>query len=332
MRPPSYFDAPPDAPGWQARILSPLAALYARATARRVSCEAAWRATVPVLCVGNLNAGGAGKTPTVIALAQRLVDQGVSVHVVSRGYGGRLAGPLRVDERRHGADDCGDEPLLIAAFAPVWVARDRAAGLRAAEAAGAEFILLDDGHQNGAVHKDATLVVVDAARGFGNGRVLPAGPLREPVAAGLARADALLSIGPGPAQDRFDALWGRQVTLPHLRGRLAPLQTGMDWQGARVFAFAGIAHPDKFYATLADMGAEIVGTRSLEDHQPLSAGLMGRIAREAGALSAQLVTTEKDAVRLPPAWRPRVLTVPVRLEIEDWSVLDALLARLRARG
>lgn len=324
MRPPAFWFTPPAAPGAIARLLQPFGAVYAAATARRTR-QAGYKARVPVICIGNLNAGGTGKTPTAIVIAQRLTGQGQTVHIVSRGYGGTLAGPVKVDPVVHTAALVGDEPLLLAAFAPVWVARDRAAGVQAAEGAGATVILLDDGFQNPSVSKDASIVVVDANAGFGNGLCIPAGPLREPVTAGLARASVLLSIGAPDLQTRFRSLWGHAITLPHVTAALHPLAMGMPWAGSRVLAFAGIGHPDKFYATLRATGAKIVATKSLDDHQPLTDALMSRLQAEALALGAQLVTTEKDAVRLPAAFRAQVLTLPVRLEVDDWTAIDAIL-------
>lgn len=320
---PAFWDRPA---GPLARALLPLGAIYGAATAARLARGPRARVGVPVICAGNLNAGGTGKTPTVIALIERLAARGIDAHVVSRGHGGSAAGPLRVAPR-HTAAEVGDEPLLLSAFAPVWVALDRAEGARQAAAAGAQAIVLDDGFQNPALAHDLALVVVDAARGWGNGLCLPAGPLREPVAAGLARADMVLSIGDPGAQARFSARWGR-LPVPRLTGALEPLRTGMDWRGLRALAFAGIAHPDKFFATLRAQGAELVRAEPLPDHQPFSPQLLTRLRTEARHLRAQLVTTEKDAVRLPAQMRAEVLTLPVRLRLDDGAVLDAALDRL----
>ena len=325
MQAPGFWYRPA---GTHAALLSPVAAVWAAATRRRLARGPRHRPGVPVICVGNLNAGGTGKTPTAIAVHQMLADRGIAAHFVSRGHGGREPGPLRVDPRRHAAADVGDEPLLLAAFGPAWIGRDRAAAARAAVCGGAGAIILDDGLQNPSLHHDLSLVVVDAERGFGNGRCLPAGPLREPVATGLARADFILSIGPPEAQRRFVSVWGNAITTPHLTGHLQPLRTGMPFVGLPVLAFAGIGHPEKFFATLRSMGADLRRCVALGDHQPLTPALLQRIEAQARAAGAQLVTTEKDAVRLPRAFQQRVLTVPVRLRIDAPAPFAAALDAL----
>ncbi len=327
MRAPGFWANPPERPGLLAWMLAPLALVWTAVTRRRLASAGA-RLDVPVICVGNLTAGGAGKTPTAIAVIERLRDRGVAVQAVSRGHGGSIAGPVRVDPRRHSAAEVGDEPLLLAAFAPVWVARDRAAGGRAAEADGAAALVMDDGLQNPGFRKDLSIVVVDAGFGFGNGRVIPAGPLREPVVEGLSRADLVLVIGEPEARARFRREWPQVAALPGLDGRLAPLRTGMDWRGLRAFAFAGIGRPEKFFETLRAVGAEIVASEGLADHRPFDPRLLARLDADARAAGAQLVTTEKDAARLPRAFLAKVLVLPVRLELEDWSPLDQALERL----
>ncbi len=311
-------------PGLRSSLLAPLASLYTAATQKRLKNGNRHKIGVPVICVGNINAGGTGKTPTVIELVTRLTALGAAPHVVSRGYGGSLSGPTLVSTKNHTSDETGDEPLLISPFAPVWVAKDRAAGARAAVAAGASVVVLDDGHQNPSLHHDLSIVVVDAARGFGNGKVMPAGPLREPVAIGLSRADLLLSIGTSVEQANFLTPLAEHLT--HITGGLTPVETGMSWTGMKVVAFAGIGHPEKFFKTLRSLGADLVGTHSLDDHQPLERALLQRLAQEAATKGAQLVTTEKDAVRIPSDLRAGIFSLPVRLKINEPEILDHALA------
>ncbi|MHA3979750.1 tetraacyldisaccharide 4'-kinase [Halovulum sp. GXIMD14794] len=328
MRAPGYWTNPPNAPGLTARLLTPVAAVWAVSTARRVARAPRVRPGVPVICVGNLTAGGTGKTPVVSALLEHFAARGIAAHALSRGYGGRLEGPVRVDPHAHSADEVGDEPLLLSGFGPAWVARDRAAGAEAAEAGGAQVIVLDDGFQNPDVAKDLSLLVVDAEAGFGNGRVIPAGPLREPIAAGLKRADLVLLMGPEPARRKVLKDWPALKEKPLAEGSLQPLPTGMPWKGLRCLAFAGIGRPDKFFATLRGTGAEVVETRAFPDHAAYSRAIVERLLREAAQLNAQPVTTEKDAVRLPPDLRPKFLTLPVRLALAERDALDAALDRI----
>jgi len=326
MRPPRFWGNPPARPGWQARLLTPLAGLVTWAAAARQRRALAERVGVPVICVGNINIGGTGKTPSVIALVEMFQARGIAVHVVSRGYGGSLQGPVEVQERHHSADEVGDEPLLIAAFTRIWVAKDRAAGARAATRAGAEVILLDDGFQNPGLAKDLSFVVVDAGIGFGNGRVFPAGGLREPPQTGLARADAIILIGSPEARAVCRTHWPILGLKPVLEAELRPLETGMDWAGRKFLAFAGIGRPEKFYATLRALGADLVQTESLGDHQKLSLTLLKRLEADAIMKGAQLATTEKDATRIPQDFRRNVVTLPVRLHFQDPDALRDLLA------
>ncbi len=275
-----------------------------------------------MVSVGSLTLGGTGKTPAVIALAQRLGMRGRDVHVVTKGAGT----PLRVDERRHGITDVGDEPLLIAAFAPTWVAADPVAGITAAAKAGAGLVVLEHGTCDPPVVAAVNIAVEDAARGFGNGFAWPLGPLGHRLEKGLNSVDLLLAVGPPPAQDSFARQWADRIACPVVPARLVPLPTGMDWAGLDVIAFAGIGAPERFFATLRGLGANIVRAQALSDHQELTPALLARLEAEARRAQAQLVTTEKDAVRLPRSFRQSVVSLPVRLEPVDWAPIDALLS------
>jgi len=294
--------------GAMGAMLSPLGALYGLGGRLRAALARPYRAPVPVICVGNLTMGGTGKTPVVIDLLQRLAARGVAVHAVTRGYGGTEKGPHRIDLAQDRAKRVGDEPLLLAAHAPVWVSRNRAAGIRAAVAAGAGAIVTDDGFQNPGFAKDLSFVVVDAQAGFGNGRVFPAGPLREPVARGLARADAVVMMGEGAAPD-FDG--------PVLRAALEPRESGISLAGARVFAFAGIGRPEKFFDTVRRLGAEVVDYEGFPDHHHYTGSMVNRLVARADEQGLTTVTTEKDMVKMPPSMRGVIWPVPVGVTWDD---------------
>jgi tetraacyldisaccharide 4'-kinase len=287
--------------GWAATALGPLGLLYDLAGRWRRRATP-WRAPVPVICIGNLVVGGAGKTPVVLALAKSLKQRGIAVHLLTRGYGGSSAGPLLVDPARHDFRSVGDEALLLAEAAPTWVARDRAEGARAAVAAGARLILMDDGLQNPSLHQDLKLIVVDGGYGFGNGRVLPAGPLREDLERGLARVHAAILIGENTAGAEF-------AGQPVAKARLVP----REGFSGRALAFAGIGRPEKFFDTLAALGAELVETVSFPDHHPYREGEIAALLQRAAAADAIAITTAKDRVRLPLALRDAVAVLRVDL-------------------
>lgn len=323
MRAPEFWWAPGG--GALATLLGPAAWAYRIAARFRAASVRPWRAGVPVLCVGNLVVGGAGKTPVAIDVAGRLAARGVAPHFLSRGYGGRLAGPIRVDPDRHGFAEVGDEPLLLARRGPTWVSRDRVAGCRAAVADGAEAIVMDDGFQNPSLAKDISLVVVDGGRGFGNGRGLPAGPLREGIASGLSRADAVVLMGDDEAAVVETIEAASAAGLPILRAHTVPGPELADLAGRSVVAFAGIGNPGKLFATLRGAGCRMQGEVAFPDHHPYSAADLAALRARARATAGLLVTTAKDAQRLPgeTAGDVRVLTIGV--EWEDEAALDTLL-------
>lgn len=311
--------------GATARALAPLAALWRWGAARRLERAESYRPAVPVICVGNVVAGGAGKTPVAIALARRLAEAGRTPHLLTRGHGGTEIGPRQVDPVRHDAARVGDEALLLAEAAPTWVARDRREGAVAAVATGADLLIMDDGFQSGALTLDLALLVADGGYGFGNGRAIPAGPCREAPTTALARADALVIVGPDRAG--LGALAARH-DLPVLGARLVPAPGAPDLAGRRLVAFAGIGLPEKFFATLTGLGAELVLTRAFPDHHPFRRAEIEDLLAEAEARGAVAITTAKDRVRLPADLRDRVAMLPVELAWDDPAALSPLLDRI----
>ncbi len=308
--------------GLLAHLLSPLGGVYHLAGVLRRAATRPWQAPLPVICVGNLVAGGAGKTPVALSLLEILRERGLKPAALTRGYGGAAAGPLRVAPGEHDAAAVGDEALLLAAAAPTWVARDRVAGAKAAAADGANVIVMDDGFQNPSLKKDLSLLVIDAAYGLGNGRVMPAGPLRETPASGFARADAVVVVGEHYIGETEKNL---SKDLPILRARLQPRDSTL--AGQRVFAFAGIGRPEKFFDSLRGLGAELAGTESFPDHQPYTAATLARLRGAAQAAGARLVTTAKDAARLGTA-AGDIAVLDVALAWDDKEALLRLLEHL----
>ncbi|HKD23450.1 MAG TPA: tetraacyldisaccharide 4'-kinase [Rhizomicrobium sp.] len=320
MRAPDFWSRQDAAARVAATALSPLGWIYGAVTDWKRTHAQPFRARAKVVCVGNLTAGGSGKTPVVSAIARMVQARGLRAMVLSRGYGGRTQGPVLVNPQTHDAADVGDEPLLLAARAPVIVARDRPQGATLADAEGANVIVMDDGYQNFTLAKDLSLIVVDAEKGFGNGRILPAGPLRESILGGLARADAVVLVGDGtPPLPGYSG--------PVMRARLVP-QAGEALKGRKTIAFAGIGRPEKFFATLRSTGADLAGTFAFADHHMFTAGEIARLREEARSKNAMLVTTEKDFVRLAPAAREGIRAFPVEAVFEEPEVLQSLLDKL----
>ncbi|TKT71745.1 tetraacyldisaccharide 4'-kinase [Afipia massiliensis] len=333
MREPAFWYRPPSL---LSRLLAPLGAIYGAVTARRMARDGA-SAGLPVLCIGNYHVGGAGKTPATFALVKLLREMGEQPFVVSRGYGGSQQGPVRVDQAEHTAADVGDEPLMMASSVPVVVSRDRVAGAALARAQGASVVLLDDGFQNPALVKNASLIVIDASRGVGNGGVFPAGPLRAPLEPQIARTDALIVIGAGNAANGIAARVLKHGA-PVLRARLVPDQGSVDrLRGQRVLAFAGIGDPARFFATLTACGVTVAEEKAFADHHPFTPDEIERLVSGAAERSLTLVTTEKDMARIRSDARFReqtngIATFPVTLDFDDAAMLRNFVAERLARA
>jgi tetraacyldisaccharide 4'-kinase len=336
MREPDFWW---ERPGLIARLLTPLSLIYGAAARWRMNRTGAC-AGIPVICIGNFTLGGTGKTPTAIAVARLLAAAGEKPFFLSRGYGGKLAGPVKVEGAAHSADDVGDEPLLLARVAPVVVSRDRVAGAALAKASGASVIVMDDGLQNPSLAKDLTMAVIDARRGLGNALVFPAGPLRAPLQTQLAHVQALILIGKGAGAAHALELPRDNVRIL-LRARLEPAADALKAIGRRkVFAFAGIGDPEKFFMTLASAGIEAQAEESFPDHHRYTEEEAARILARCEAEKWLPVTTEKDLARMARAngsvarLAGAARALPVAFTCEDEETLKKLLRTvlIKARG
>lgn len=310
-------------PGLAAAALRPAAAVYGAIAASRRNAANPYRADVPVICAGNIVAGGAGKTPAVQALMALMFDAGLTKYpsILLRGYGGRLAGPTTVDPERHHYKDVGDESLLHATAAPTIIARDRAAGVKLAQLSGADCVFMDDGLQNPSVAKTLSFLVIDAAQGVGNGLTLPAGPLREPLGEALEKTDAIILIG-GELPFETDK--------PVFRARIIPSVAVS--AGAKMVAFAGLGRPEKFRHTLEQSGASLAGWHAFPDHHAYKDREIEKLIRIAADAGATLITTEKDYVRVPEKFRDRLAYLPVTMTFDTpQAMTNFVRERLAAR-
>jgi len=314
-------------------LAAPVSWIWAATTARRIARTQPADPGIPVICVGNVTMGGVGKTPIVRELLARLTARGLAAHGLSRGHGGRLKGPTRVSLDQHTAADVGDEPLMLAREYPIWISRDRPAGAMAASEAGAQVVVMDDGFQNPSLKKAFSLIVVDGETRddewpFGDGSVFPLGPMREPLAAGLARADAVVVLMPADLAEPDPELLALFGDTPVLIARLEPAAPPPS--GPQV-GFAGVGKPWKVERSLVAAGCDLVDFAPLADHAALSEDDLRALAARARKLGAGLVTTEKDWVKLPPDWRAKIAAWPVRARFENETALDEMLAAVTSR-
>ncbi|MDX2222733.1 MAG: tetraacyldisaccharide 4'-kinase [Rhodospirillaceae bacterium] len=321
MSPPEFWSDPDDV---LARVLEPVGRIVGAVTTWRAARSPRDIAPIPVVSVGGVTVGGAGKTPVAAAIADALIDLGARPAIVMRGYGGRLTAPTRVDPQTHTAADVGDEALMHAPHHPTYIARRRVEAARLAAHDGLTVAVLDDGHQHPGLRKDVSLVVIDGADPFGNGYCVPAGPLREAPRDALSRADAVVLVG--------DDVSGLRARLPEglqvLRARLVPDAGAESLRGRAVVAFAGLARPDKFFRTLEEIGAQVVARYGFEDHHPYTDADIQPILDQAFRFGAVPVTTAKDAVKLAPDQRQQVDVVGVRAVFDAPDALSALLRRV----
>lgn len=302
-------------------LLTPFAWLYGEITRRKIAKAEPLKIRSKVICVGNLTVGGVGKSPIVSALRTYFENtSGLRVATLSRGYKGKLEGPLRVDPNIHTAAQVGDEPLMLSGGGETWIGKDRAEAGQVMSNDAVDIIVMDDGHQNPGLHKDFSIIVVDATTGFGNGYIIPKGPLREPIPAGLARADAVIVVGGGPMPLQLN-----NCPIPIFRAKIAPIEMP---EPRPYVAFAGIGRPEKFFDTLTALNVDLKDAVPFPDHHAYSPADFDYLRRLAKDYSATLITTEKDYVRLPVEQRTDIVTLPIQVQFDREGDLDRMLANV----
>jgi tetraacyldisaccharide 4'-kinase len=305
---------------WQ-KCLIPLSYLYAWGAQCRHAFVTPQKIDIPVICIGNLVMGGAGKTPTALALAAWLLERDYKVHFLTRGYGGSEQGPVCVDLKYHKALQVGDEALLLAKTAPTWVCKDRVLGAKAAQAAGAQLLIMDDGFQNPSLFKNLSLVVVDGHQGLGNQHVFPAGPLREPLSNGLKRANRVVIIG----QDEHN-IAALSPQLPILPSVMVPDPESLELINQKpLIAFAGLGYPEKFFRFLRKNGGDLIETKQFPDHHPYTPEDLRPLIESAQERGAWLFTTEKDMVRIPNSLQSHFKVFKITIKFESDSLLECFL-------
>ncbi|PPR10082.1 MAG: Tetraacyldisaccharide 4'-kinase [Alphaproteobacteria bacterium MarineAlpha11_Bin1] len=305
-------------------LLSPMSQIWAWRARRRLTKVKPTKVDIPVICIGNVVAGGAGKTPVALSVMERLHTSNINAGFLSRGYGGSISASTKVETSKHSSRDVGDEPLLLASVAPTWIGNDRVKSALAAVDTGIGAIVMDDGLQNPALHKDLSILVIDGRYGYGNGRVMPAGPLREPLECAMQRVEAIALIG--DVSDPLQAAMPKNI--PILMARFVPATKDDDISGKPVVAFAGIGQPEKFFETLAGMGCDLIDIAGFPDHYYYSVDEIMRLIDTAAMADALVVTTEKDMVRVPVEARDMIRSLKIRLDWNDLGELDEVLGQV----
>ena len=318
---PNFWLEPKHKQSFYPYLLYPISIFWMALSKLKIKLTSSYQSPLPVICVGNLTVGGNGKTPTTLKIRSLLGDLGYKPHIVSRGYKARIKGPHLVDPATDTFREVGDEALMMASEGPTWISRNRSAGVKAATSSGANVVVLDDGFQNFSVKKNLSVLVIEASTGFGNGYLIPAGPLREKISSGLKRADMIITIGSPSTQKTFKSKHSFLTKLPLIEGRLAPKKNSLNLNGKTIIAFAGIAHPEKFRVTLEELGAIIIKFKAFANHKPFKIQHLNKLLSEARKKEATLVTTEKDFVRIPSELQCYFNVLEVNLEIKDEKFL-----------